>query len=108
MLLHPSLALQFNAREAGSVVRFVRRSCKPTAAVQPVFIHRRACLALYATAAVEAQKEITVPYDFNVADNTSIIDCGCEDKDACPVYVFRACLSLCVFVVIVSACLWLA
>lgn len=87
VMLHPSLELVFNARDRGSHSRFARRSCKPNARLQGVYGDGVARLALRASTAIEPGAEITVPFDFEAERSPFIVDCGCEDKDDCPMYV---------------------
>ena len=75
---YPKDDVVIDARASGNIARFVRRSCTPNLEYREVLSHGLRSVAFFATSAVPAGSELTIPFEYPVERARG---CACKRPD---------------------------
>jgi PHD-finger len=93
LFFHPSLPLILDAQTCGNQFRFIRKSCRPNAVLQGIYITPPAqvgrdlqqhsapnfAMAIMATHQIVPGTEICLPLDFDAGNRRFVSLCGCQN-----------------------------
>lgn len=78
MLFLRNFHLCVDAREFGSVSRFIRRSCTPNAIARPVYIENILHIGIFALSDLPMNTEVTIGFDQPWKNFKSMVQCTCN------------------------------